>query len=75
MIEHIEKGVSISGRERAELRKELKRLYESGSSIRDLCDATGRSYGFIHRMLTEAGVEFRSRGGPRLQRRDEVRSQ
>ena len=34
-----------------------------GSSIRDLASETGRSYGFVHRMLSEAGVTLRGRGG------------
>ncbi|WP_442805479.1 helix-turn-helix domain-containing protein [Streptomyces sp. GMR22] len=28
-----------------------------------MSEATGRSFGFIHKMLIEAGVELRSRGG------------
>ena len=35
----------------------------SGASIRDLASETGRSYGFVHRMLSEAGVALRGRGG------------
>ena len=37
--------------------------YEAGESIRSLASSTGRSYGFIHRILTEMGVTLRSRGG------------
>ncbi|MEV0391444.1 helix-turn-helix domain-containing protein [Nonomuraea sp. NPDC050643] len=32
---------------------------------RELALATGRSYGFVHRLLQEAGVTLRSRGGAR----------
>jgi hypothetical protein len=41
----------------------LKKRYDGGESIRALALATGRSYGFIHRMLTEHGVALRGRGG------------
>jgi hypothetical protein len=52
-----------SGRERDELTAVLKERYEAGESIRALAAATGRSYGFVHRILTEAGVNLRGRGG------------
>jgi hypothetical protein len=42
---------------------DLKSRYDSGESIRALALATGRSYGFIHRILTEQGVTLRGRGG------------
>ena len=42
---------------------ELRKKYEKGASIRALAESTGRSYGFIHRMLSQAGVTRRSRGG------------
>ena len=32
-------------------------------SIRALAQSTGRSYGFVHRMLSESGVTLRGRGG------------
>ena|SRR5215475_7562210 len=44
---------------------ELKRKYEKGASIRALAEATGRSYGFVHRVLSESGVTLRGRGGAR----------
>ncbi len=42
---------------------DLKNRYDAGESIRALALATGRSYGFIHRILTEQGVALRGRGG------------
>jgi hypothetical protein len=42
---------------------DLKKRYDAGESIRSLATATGRSYGFIHRLLTENGVTLRGRGG------------
>jgi len=34
-------------------------------SLRDLADASGRSYGCVHRWLGKSGVQFRGRGGAR----------
>ncbi len=41
----------------------VKKKYDSGASIRALAEETGRSYGFVHRMLSESGVTLRGRGG------------
>jgi uncharacterized protein (DUF1778 family) len=38
---------------------EMARLYASGKSIRAVALATGRSYGYVHRALKEAGVDLR----------------
>lgn len=38
-------------------------LYRSGWSIRAVAAQTGRSYGFVHRVLTASGVQIRHRGG------------
>jgi hypothetical protein len=53
----------VTGQERAELARSLEGRYLAGASIRELAASTGRSYGFIHRMLTDAGVPLRGRGG------------
>ncbi len=63
MAETLRKGTRVTGTERSELATELKRRYDGGESIRSLAAATGRSYGFVHRLLTEAGVTLRGRGG------------
>ncbi|MDA8371015.1 helix-turn-helix domain-containing protein [Nocardiopsis mangrovi] len=63
MAETLKKGTRVTGTERSELATELKRRYDDGESIRSLAAATGRSYGFVHRLLTEAGVTLRGRGG------------
>lgn len=63
MNDAVKKGARVSGADRSELADELKRRYDSGESIRMLAAATGRSYGFVHRLLSEAGVELRGRGG------------
>lgn len=63
MAEKLAKGARISGGQRDKLAGDLKKKYETGKSIRDLAGETGRSYGFVHRLLTESGVELRGRGG------------
>jgi hypothetical protein len=57
------KGARISGAERDEMASELKRRYESGESIRKIAAEVERSYGFVHRVLSESGVSLRGRGG------------
>lgn len=63
MAETLKKGSRVTGPARDKLATELKRKYDSGASIRALAEETGRSYGFVHRMLRESGVELRGRGG------------
>ncbi|MBB5856368.1 helix-turn-helix domain-containing protein [Amycolatopsis umgeniensis] len=57
------KGKQVTGAARSRMGSELKEMYERGSSIRALVELTGRSYGFIHRLLLESGVQLRPRGG------------
>ncbi|MEY9211207.1 hypothetical protein NI17_011490 [Thermobifida halotolerans] len=63
MAETLRKGTRVTGDERSDLASDLKRRYDNGESIRSLAAATGRSYGFVHRLLTEAGATLRGRGG------------
>lgn len=63
MAETLRKGTRVTGADRSKLAADLKNRYDAGESIRSLAAATGRSYGFIHRILTEIGVELRGRGG------------
>lgn len=65
MSRRLARSFRIAGLKRDQLAADLVRRYEAGESIRALAEATGRSYGFIHRILTESGVEFRSRGSGR----------
>jgi hypothetical protein len=60
----------VTGTRRSKLAADLKRRYEEGESIRSLAASTGRSYGFVYRMLSETGVKLRGRFSPksRLQR-------
>ncbi len=57
------KGRRVTGAERDKLASDLKKKYESGVSIRALAASTGRSYGFVHRILNESGATLRGRGG------------
>ncbi|HVT71335.1 MAG TPA: helix-turn-helix domain-containing protein [Trebonia sp.] len=59
----LRKGTRVTGADRSRLATDLKNRYNAGESIRALASATGRSYGFIHRILTETGVALRGRGG------------
>jgi len=43
--------------------EELAGRYNQGASIRSLARESGRSYGLVQKLLREAGVEFRPRGG------------
>lgn len=63
MAESVKKGVRITGTDRSKLAGELKKKYSQGASIRALAEETGRSYGFVHRILTENEVQLRGRGG------------
>jgi hypothetical protein len=64
MATTLKKGTRITGPERVKLGADMKKQYEKGKSIRDLADSNGRSYGFVHRVLCESGVDLRGRGGP-----------
>lgn len=59
----LRKGARITGAEREALISQVVSGYGSGQSIRALAGETGRSYGAVHRILTESGVTFRRRGG------------
>jgi len=59
----LRKGTRVTGEDRSRLATDLRNRYDAGESIRSLATSTGRSYGFIHRILTEAGVALRGRGG------------
>jgi hypothetical protein len=63
VTETLKKGTRVTGADRAKLAADLKKRYDSGESIRALAATTGRSYGFVHRILTENGVLLRGRGG------------
>ncbi|MCZ0981828.1 helix-turn-helix domain-containing protein [Streptomyces diastatochromogenes] len=51
------------GPQRKHAAADLRRRYDANTSIRGLVRLTGKSYGFVYRLLTEAGTTFRPRGG------------
>ncbi len=59
----LKKGSRVTGAERDRLASDLRKKYDAGQSIRTLAAASGRSYGFVHRMLSESGATLRGRGG------------
>jgi predicted transcriptional regulator len=62
-VAQLKKGTRIVGSERDKLATDLRKKYEKGESIRSLAESTGRSYGFVHRVLSDSGVTLRGRGG------------
>jgi hypothetical protein len=65
-VANLKKAKRITGTARAKLAAELKRKYEAGASIRSLAEETGRSSGFVRRMLDEVGVARRSAHNPKM---------
>jgi predicted transcriptional regulator len=63
VAETLKKGSRVTGSDRDKLAAELRKKYDSGQSIRALAEQTGRSYGFVHRILSESGTTLRGRGG------------
>lgn len=63
MTEPFQPHQRITGDTRQHLQAQVLEQYNRGVAIRTLADQYNRSYGFIHRLLSDAGVEFRSRGG------------
>ena len=61
----------ILGAERTTVTKDCTDRYGAGQSIRSIAADLGRSYGFVHGILTQAEVRLRPRGGarPRPERR------
>jgi hypothetical protein len=57
------KGSRVTGAKRDQQATDLKKRYDGGESIRSLAESTGRSYGFIHRILSDSGTAMRNRGG------------
>jgi DNA-directed RNA polymerase specialized sigma24 family protein len=61
----LRRGQRLSAKQRDKIGAELLKRYEHGRSVRELCAETGYSIGRVRRLLIEAGVTFRSRGGAR----------
>lgn len=63
VVAEVKKGARITGADRDKLAVQITKKYEGGASIRELAESTGRSYGFVHRVLSESGATMRGRGG------------
>jgi molybdenum-dependent DNA-binding transcriptional regulator ModE len=61
----IGKHTRVIGEDREQLLVVIAERYMNGESIRAMAQSMGRSYGFVHRMVKEAGCTMRSRGGAR----------
>ena len=57
------KGSRVTGSHRDKMAVHVKSKYDGGESIRAIAAEEGRSYGFVHSLLGEAGAVFRRRGG------------
>jgi hypothetical protein len=57
------RATRVTGEAREVMSRELATRYLAGDSIREIAISTGRSYGFVHRLLSESGVQLRGRGG------------
>lgn len=56
-------GQRLSAQERRRAAAELAEQYAAGRSIRQLSAASGYSIGRVRRLLADAGVTLRPRGG------------
>lgn len=55
----------LTQQQRAGVGAKFREQYEAGATIAALAKETGRSYGWIHQLLTDAGTVMRPRGGGR----------
>lgn len=62
-VADLNKHSKITGVARVQLATNLVKKYHKGASIRALAESIGRSYGFVHWVLSESGVPLRARGG------------
>ena len=53
----------VTGEARERLARDVVDQYQRGASIREIAADVGRSYGFVHNILTGSGVPMRGRGG------------
>ena len=60
--EVIPKALKIVGPQRHELTQQIVQEYLAGSTVRELAQRHGRSYGWIYTLLREGGVALRRRG-------------
>lgn len=73
-IPFLRRGQRLTGRERLDVGYRLLERYRDGKSIREICRETGYSIGRVRRLLIDAGVQFRRRGGARRRPAPEAQS-
>lgn len=56
-------AVRVLGDDRVYLTARVKEAYLAGESMREIGEQLNRSYGFVSKLLDEAEVERRPRGG------------
>ncbi|HEY1969122.1 MAG TPA: helix-turn-helix domain-containing protein [Pseudonocardia sp.] len=61
----LRRGQRLPENQRGKIGAELLKRYEQGRSVREICAETGYSIGRVRRLLQDAGVTFRARGGAR----------
>ena len=61
-IPHIPKGTRLTGAAAEEFGEKIEKAYRRGATIRFIIEKSGRSYGCIHRTLSNRGVSMRPRG-------------
>lgn len=54
----------VRGVAREELKADLRARYEAGATIRQLCAATGKSYGAVRVLLDQSGAVMRKHTEP-----------
>jgi transposase len=69
-VTEIKKGARLTGEDRTRMSERVLAQYSEGHSIREIAQETGRSYGFVHRVLSESDVALRGRGGPTRRKRE-----
>ena len=69
-VTDIKKGARLTGDDRTRMAERVTAQYNEGRSIREIAQDTGRSYGFVHRVLSESEVALRGRGGPTRRKRE-----
>ena len=62
-LPQLQKNMRMPDAERKRVGEALLREYDKGRSIREICAETGYSIGRVRRLLIDAGVQFRGRGG------------
>ncbi|MEU3975166.1 helix-turn-helix domain-containing protein [Streptomyces bacillaris] len=60
-LQRIPKGKRLRGESAAQFTRDVITAYKT-MPIRDICEATGRSYGAIHHLLATNDVAMRPRG-------------